>query len=115
MTSKFKITLYLHFLIVVIFYTLDPYPDGLSNEGTVIIKGSLQVDGTTTSVNSTTSTLNDPIFHIGDLTSERTVMTTVVSGVSTIRLDSVVGINTGDIVSVESRSECRCCKYSFIV
>ena len=26
-------------------------------------------------------------------------MTTVVSGVSTIRLDSVVGINTGDIVS----------------
>lgn len=78
---------------------LDPYPDGLSNEGTVIIKGSLQVDGTTTSVNSTTSTLNDPIFHIGDLTSERTVMTTVVSGVSTIRLDSVVGINTGDVVS----------------
>ena len=78
---------------------LDPYPDGLSNEGTVIIKGSLQVDGTTTSINSTTSTLNDPIFHIGDSTSERTVMATVVSGVSTIRLDSVVGINTGDIVS----------------
>ena len=78
---------------------LDPYPDGLSNEGTVIIKGSLQVDGTTTSINSTVSTLNDPIFHIGDLTSERTVMTTVVSGVSTITLDSVVGINTGDIVS----------------
>jgi len=78
---------------------LDPYPDGLSNEGTVIIKGSLQVDGTTTSINSTTSTLNDPIFHIGDLTSERTVMTTVISGVSTIRLDSIVGINTGDIVS----------------
>ena len=78
---------------------LDPFPDGLSNEGTVIIKGSLQVDGTTTSINSTTSTLNDPIFHIGDLTSERTVMTTVVSGVSTIRLDSVVGINTGDILS----------------
>ena len=48
---------------------IDPYPDGLSNEGTVVIKGSLQVDGTTTSVNSTTSTLNDPIFHIGDLTS----------------------------------------------
>ena len=49
---------------------IDPYPDGLSNEGTVIIKGSLQVDGTTTSVNSTTSTLNDPIFHIGDLTNQ---------------------------------------------
>ena len=30
---------------------LDPYTDGLSNEGTVVIKGNLQVDGTTTSVN----------------------------------------------------------------
>ena len=27
---------------------IDPYPDGLSNEGDVIIKGNLQVDGTTT-------------------------------------------------------------------
>ena len=53
---------------------IDPYPDGLSNEGTVVIKGSLQVDGTTTSVNSTISTLNDPILHLGDLTSEKTVM-----------------------------------------
>ena len=78
---------------------LDPYPDGLSNEGTVIIKGSLQVDGTTTSVNSTVSTLNDPIMHLGDLTSEKTVMATVAVGVSTIKLDSVVGINTNDVVS----------------
>jgi len=78
---------------------LDPYPDGLSNEGTVIIKGNLQVDGTTTSVNSSTVDLNDPIIVLGDVTSVRTVMTTVISGVSTIRLDSVVGINTGDIVS----------------
>lgn len=78
---------------------LDPYPDGLSNEGTVIIKGNLQVDGTTTSVNSTTVDLNDPIIILGDVTSIRTVMTTVVAGVSTIRLDSVTGINTGDVVS----------------
>ena len=78
---------------------IDPYPDGLSNEGTVIIKGNLQVDGTTTQVNSTTATVNDPIIHLGDVTSVRTVMETVVSGVSTIRLDSVVGINTGDIVT----------------
>ena len=78
---------------------IDPYPDGLSNEGTVIVKGNLQVDGTTTQVNSTTATVNDPILHVGDVTSVRTVMETVISGVSTIRLDSVVGINTGDIVS----------------
>ena len=78
---------------------LDPYPDGLSNEGTVIVKGSLQVDGTTTSVNSTVSTLNDPIMHLGDLTSEKTLMTTAAVGVSTLRLDSVVGINTNDVIS----------------
>ena len=78
---------------------LDPYPDGLSNEGTVIVKGSLQVDGTTTSVNSTVSTLNDPILHLGDLTSEKTVMGDAAVGVSTIKLDSVVGINTSDVIT----------------
>lgn len=78
---------------------LDPYPDGLSNEGTVIVKGNLQIDGTTTSINSTTVDLNDPIIVLGDVTSARTVMTTVVAGVSTIRLDSVTGINTGDVIS----------------
>jgi len=78
---------------------LDPYADGLSNEGTVVIKGNLQVDGTTTSVNSITVDINDPIIILGDVTSNRTVMTSVVTGVSTIRLDSVVGINTGDVVS----------------
>ena len=78
---------------------LDPYPDGLSNEGTVIVKGSLQVDGTTTSVNSTVSTLNDPIMHLGDLTSEKTLMTHALVGVTTLRLDSVVGINTNDVIS----------------
>ncbi len=75
---------------------LDPHPDGLSNEGTVIIKGDLQVDGTTTTINSTSKTLNDPIFHIGDVTSTRTVMVDANSGATSLTLDSVVGINTGD-------------------
>jgi hypothetical protein len=78
---------------------IDPYPDGLSNEGTVVIKGNLQVDGTTTAVNSTTVDLNDAIIILGDVTSERTVMETVIVGVNTIRLDSITGINTGDVVS----------------
>ena len=78
---------------------IDPYPDGLSNEGKVIIKGDLQVDGTTTTVNSTTSTLNDAIFHLGDVTSTRTVMAENTSGTNVITLDSVVGINTGDIIA----------------
>ena len=78
---------------------IDPYPDGLSNEGEVIIKGNLQVDGTTTTVNSTSATVNDAIMRLGDVTSTRTVLTTVGSGTSTIELDSVVGINTGDVVT----------------
>ena len=78
---------------------IDPYPDGFSNEGTVIVKGDLQVDGTTSTVNSSTVSANEAILNLGDVTSVRTVMETVVSGVSTIRLDSVVGINTGDVIS----------------
>ena len=77
---------------------IDPYPDGLSNEGTVVIKGDLQVDGTTTTVNSTSATVNDPILHIGDVTSTRTVMATVGIGDNQIVLDSTVGINIGDII-----------------
>ena len=78
---------------------LDPYPDGLSNEGQVVIKGDLQVDGTTTVVNSTAVSVNDPIYHVGDVTSNRTVRIPVVAGVSTVNLDSVVGINTGDHIA----------------
>ena len=75
---------------------IDPFPDGLSNEGDVIIKGNLQVDGTTTTINSTTSTVNDPIMIVGDVTSVRTVMATVQSGVSTAVVDSVTGIAIND-------------------
>jgi len=78
---------------------IDPYPDGLSNEGTVIVKGDLQVDGTTTTVDSFTVNLNDPIINLGVTTSTRTVMMTAVAGVSTIKLDTTAGINTGDGIS----------------
>jgi hypothetical protein len=78
---------------------IDPYPDGLSNEGLVVIKGNLQVDGTTTTVDSSSVTVNGSIISLGDVTSNRTVIATVAVGVSTITLDSVVGINTGDIIS----------------
>jgi hypothetical protein len=81
---------------------IDPYPAGLSNEGTVVIKGDLQVDGTTTSINSTQVTINDPIIVLGDVTSKRTVMSIVNVGVSTIQFDSIVGINTGDVISGSS-------------
>ena len=78
---------------------IDPYPDGLDSDGLVVIKGSLQVDGTTTNVNSTTATVNDSMINLGDITSQRTIIAPVVSGVSTVKLDSLVGINTGDLIS----------------
>lgn len=81
---------------------IDPYPDGRSNEGTVVIKGDLQVDGTTVTVNSTNATVNDPIIKLGDVTTERVVMSNAVAGVSTIRLDSVIGLNQDDVVSGSS-------------
>ena len=78
---------------------IDPYPDGLSNEGTVIVKGDLQVDGTTTTVDSFTVNLNDPIINLGVTTSTRTVMMTANAGVTTVKIDTAPGINTGDSVS----------------
>jgi len=78
---------------------IDPFPDGLSNEGTVIIKGDLQVDGTTTTVNSSSVSVNEAILNLGDVSSVRTVMTTVGTGSSEIVVDSLVGINTGDLIS----------------
>ena len=71
----------------------------MDSDGLVVIKGSLQVDGTTTNVNSTTATVNDSMINLGDITSQRTIMAPVVSGVSTVKLDSLVGINTGDLIS----------------
>ena len=78
---------------------IDPYPDGLSTEGDVIIKGNLQVDGTTTNVNSTTVTVNDAIMKVGDVTSKRTVMATVSSGTNTITVDSVTGLQVSDVIA----------------
>ncbi len=78
---------------------IDPYPDGLSSDGLLIVKGSLQVDCTTTTVNSTAATLNDPIMNIGDITSKLTIMADAAIGVSTITVDSTVGINTGDLIA----------------
>lgn len=77
---------------------LDPYPDGLNTEGTVIIKGNLQVDGSTTTINSSTVTVEESILALSDPSSTRTVTSSVSVGSSIITLDSVSGINTGDVV-----------------
>lgn len=43
---------------------IDPAPTN-DNGGLLVIKGNLQVDGTTTTVNSTIVTIDDPIFTLG--------------------------------------------------
>ena len=78
---------------------IDPFPSGTSNEGDVIIKGNLQVDGTTTAVNSTNVTVNDAIMRVGDVTSKRSVMAAVNSGTNTITIDSVTGLQVDDVVA----------------
>lgn len=77
---------------------LDPYPDGLNTEGTVIIKGNLQVDGSTTTINSSTVTVEESILALSDPSSVRTITSSVSAGSSVITLDSVSGINTGDVL-----------------
>lgn len=79
---------------------IDPYPDGLSNQGTVVIKGNLQVDGDTTAINSTEVFVDDVILKLGDVNKIRTVVgDNAVVGVNTIRLDSVSNLNINDVVT----------------
>ena len=79
--------------------TIDPYPAGGDSGGNVVVRGNLQVSGTTTTVNSTQMTINDPVFTLGDSISEKTVVSAASSGQADITLDDVEGLNVGDIVS----------------
>ena len=79
--------------------TIDPYPAGGDAGGNVVVRGNLQVAGTTTTVNSTQMTINDPVFTLGDSISEKTVTAAANSGQADVVLDSVDGLNAGDVVS----------------
>ena len=79
--------------------TIDPYPAGGDSGGNVVVRGNLQVAGTTTTVNSTQMTINDPVFTLGDSVSEKTVTAAANSGQADVVLDSVDGLNAGDVVS----------------
>jgi len=76
---------------------LDPYPTD-SNEGTVIIKGNLEVYGETSNLNSRTVTVEDPILALSDPTSVRIIVGNVGIGSSVLGVDSIAGINTGDVL-----------------
>lgn len=79
--------------------TIDPYPGGGDAGGNVVVRGNLQVAGTTTTVNSTQMTINDPVFTLGDSISEKTVTAAANSGQADVVLDNVDGLNAGDVVS----------------
>ena len=79
--------------------TIDPFPAGGDQGGNVVVRGNLQVAGTTTTVNSTQMTINDPVFTLGDSVSEKTVTAAANSGQANVVLDSVDGLNAGDVVS----------------
>lgn len=79
--------------------TIDPFPAGGDAGGNVVVRGNLQVAGTTTTVNSTQMTINDPVFTLGDSVSEKTVTTAANSGQANVILDNVDGLNAGDVVS----------------
>ena len=79
--------------------TIDPFPAGGDAGGNVVVRGNLQVAGTTTTVNSTQMTINDHVFTLGDSISEKTVTTAANSGQANVVLDSVDGLNAGDVVS----------------
>jgi len=76
---------------------LDPYPTG-SNEGKVVIKGDLEVYGETSNVNSRTVTVEESILALSDPTSIRNVVGSAGVGTNIIPLDTVTGINTGDVL-----------------
>ncbi len=81
---------------------IDPFPAGGDAEGLVIIKGDLQIDGTTTTVNSASMSVNDPTIELGDPTSVLTSQGSTASGSTTIVVDKVTGIAAGDAITAAS-------------
>ena len=78
---------------------IDPFPAGGDADGLVIIKGDLQIDGTTTTVNSANMSVNDPTIELGDPTTAITVTTHATSGATDIIVDRVEGFTAGDSVT----------------
>ena len=81
---------------------IDPYPAGGDADGLVIIKGDLQIDGTTTTVNSASMSVNDPTIELGDPTTPVTVKTLATfAGNATVdvAVDAVEQLSVGDSIT----------------
>jgi hypothetical protein len=77
---------------------LDPDPTAGDAAGDLIVRGNLQVAGTTTTVNSTEMTVNDPVFNIGDTTSEKAIKVQAPGGATALIIDNPSGIATGGFI-----------------
>ena len=77
---------------------LDPDPTTDAG-GLVIIKGDLQIDGTTTTVNSASMSVNDPTIELGDPTTPVTMTAAASSGQNQVVVDDVSQLQVGDSVT----------------
>ena len=81
---------------------IDPFPDSGDAGGDVIIRGNLQVAGTTTTVNSTEMSVNDPLFTVGDSVSQKTVQSAASSGQNTLVVDNPSSVVEGATITAGS-------------
>ena len=78
---------------------IDPFPDAGDAGGDVIIRGNLQVAGTTTTVNSSELSVNDPIFTVGDTVSSKSVVSTAASGQNQVIVDNPSSVVEGATIT----------------
>ena len=77
---------------------LDPDPTTDAG-GLVIIKGDLQIDGTTTTVNSASMSVNDPTIELGDPTTPVTLTASAAGSQADVVVDAVDQLQVGDSVT----------------
>ena len=81
---------------------IDPDPAGGDASGLVIIKGDLQIDGTTTTVNSANMSVNDPTIELGDPTTVLNVEAVAAAGQADVVVDKLDGLQAGDAIAAVS-------------
>ena len=67
---------------------IDPSAGG-DADGLVIIKGDLQIDGTTTTVNSASMSVNDPTIGLGDPTTVLNVQSAAAGQADVVAMNSM--------------------------
>jgi hypothetical protein len=71
---------------------IDPYPIAGDQGGDVVVRGNFTVTGTTTTVDSTVMTINDPVISIGDATSTATTTTASPPAGQVLGFDNETGL-----------------------